>query len=143
MRHAHASTVHLYDRLFRVPNPGAERDFIEDLNPDSMKSITAQLEHPNIVDRPALASGIEDAKRKLHLDGGRVALIVPDPSFRVIVPPISGRSRDTSPDRMRLSNFRYATIVLSMASAPLASLTGFILSSTTAFPLMFGSNRLW
>ena len=43
-RHAQASTVHLYDRLFRVPNPGAERDFIEDLNPDSMKSITAQLE---------------------------------------------------------------------------------------------------
>ncbi|HEY1290073.1 MAG TPA: glutamine--tRNA ligase/YqeY domain fusion protein [Burkholderiales bacterium] len=49
VRHAHASTVHLYDRLFRVPNPGAERDFIEDLNPDSMKSITAQLE-------PALAA---------------------------------------------------------------------------------------
>ena len=44
VRHAHASSVHLYDRLFRVPNPGAERDFIEDLNPDSMKSITAQLE---------------------------------------------------------------------------------------------------
>jgi glutaminyl-tRNA synthetase len=44
VRQAHASSVHLYDRLFRVPNPGAERDFIEDLNPDSMKSITAQLE---------------------------------------------------------------------------------------------------
>ena len=48
-RHAHAAPVHLYDRLFSVPNPGAERDFIEDLNPDSMKSITAQLE-------PALAA---------------------------------------------------------------------------------------
>jgi glutaminyl-tRNA synthetase len=47
-RHAHAAPVHLYDRLFRVPSPGSERDFIEDLNPDSMKSITAQLE-------PALA----------------------------------------------------------------------------------------
>src|SRR5262249_56694185 len=44
VRRAPASTVHLYDRLFRVTNPGAERDFIEDLNPDSMKSITAQLE---------------------------------------------------------------------------------------------------
>ena len=44
VRHAHAAKVHLYDRLFRVSNPGAERDFIEDLNPDSMKSITAQLE---------------------------------------------------------------------------------------------------
>ena len=47
-RHAHAAPVHLYDRLFRVPSPGSERYFIEDLNPDSMKSITAQLE-------PALA----------------------------------------------------------------------------------------
>jgi len=43
-RHAYQARVHLYDRLFRVPNPGAERDFIEDLNPDSMKSVTAQLE---------------------------------------------------------------------------------------------------
>ena len=44
VRQAHASSVHLYDRLFRVPNPGAERDFIDDLNPDSMRSIAAQLE---------------------------------------------------------------------------------------------------
>jgi glutaminyl-tRNA synthetase len=43
-RHAHAAPVHLYDRLFSVPNPGAERDFIEDLNKDSKKTITAQLE---------------------------------------------------------------------------------------------------
>ena len=43
-RHAHAAPVHLYDRLFSVPNPGAERDFIEDLNRDSKKTITAQLE---------------------------------------------------------------------------------------------------
>ena len=52
VRHAHASTVHLYDRLFRVPNPGAERDFIEDLNPDSMKSITAQLEPSLVAAKP-------------------------------------------------------------------------------------------
>jgi len=43
-RHAHASPVHLYDRLFKVPNPGAERDFLQDLNPDSKKTIHAQLE---------------------------------------------------------------------------------------------------
>jgi len=43
-RHAHASPVHLYDRLFKVPNPGAERDFLQDLNPDSKKTIQAQLE---------------------------------------------------------------------------------------------------
>jgi Tfp pilus assembly PilM family ATPase len=53
--------------------------------PFTASPIVPSFEHPNIVDRPALASGIEEAKRKLRLDGGRVALIVPDPSFRVIV----------------------------------------------------------
>jgi glutaminyl-tRNA synthetase len=43
-RHAHPAPVHLYDRLFGVPSPGAERDFIEDLNKGSKKTITAQLE---------------------------------------------------------------------------------------------------
>ncbi|MDX1375886.1 MAG: glutamine--tRNA ligase, partial [Burkholderiales bacterium] len=45
VRHAHAAEVRLYDRLFSVPQPGAgERDFRLDLNPDSRKSVTAQLE---------------------------------------------------------------------------------------------------
>jgi glutaminyl-tRNA synthetase len=44
LRHGHATPVHLYDRLFNVANPGAERDFIEDLNKDSKRTITAQLE---------------------------------------------------------------------------------------------------
>jgi glutaminyl-tRNA synthetase len=43
-RHAHAGEVRLYDRLFRVPHPGGDRDFREDLNPDSMRVIAAQLE---------------------------------------------------------------------------------------------------
>jgi len=43
-RHAHAAPVHLYDRLFGVSNPGAERDFIEDLNKSSKNTIRAQLE---------------------------------------------------------------------------------------------------
>ncbi len=47
--HAVAAEVRLYDRLFKVANPGAggnasERDFLLDLNPDSQKVITAQLE---------------------------------------------------------------------------------------------------
>ena len=42
--HAYAGEVRLYDRLFRVPHPGRERDFLEDLNPDSKRVITAQLE---------------------------------------------------------------------------------------------------
>jgi glutaminyl-tRNA synthetase len=47
--HAHAAPVHLYDRLFKVSNPGTDHDYLEDLNKDSKRTITAQLE-------PSLAS---------------------------------------------------------------------------------------
>ena len=43
-RHAHAANVRLYERLFKVSEPGVERDFLQDLNPDSMKAVKAQLE---------------------------------------------------------------------------------------------------
>jgi glutaminyl-tRNA synthetase len=43
--HSHAAEVRLYDRLFRVPHPGAgDSDFLKDLNPDSRKAVAAQLE---------------------------------------------------------------------------------------------------
>ena len=51
--HACEATVRLYDRLFAHPHPGArrdgdaaelERDFLDDINPDSLRVITAQLE---------------------------------------------------------------------------------------------------
>jgi len=52
-RHAVRGEVRLYDRLFQVPNPGAgERDFLLDLNPDSMRSVSAWLE-PALCDSPA------------------------------------------------------------------------------------------
>ncbi len=41
---AHAAEVRLYDRLFREPEPGAARDFLQDLNPASMTSVRAQFE---------------------------------------------------------------------------------------------------
>ncbi|HEX6321581.1 MAG TPA: glutamine--tRNA ligase/YqeY domain fusion protein [Burkholderiales bacterium] len=41
-KHAHAAPVHLYDRLFGAAQPG--EDFLRDLNPDSKRAITAQLE---------------------------------------------------------------------------------------------------
>jgi len=50
--HAYAAEVRLYDRLFRVANPGAERDFLEDINPDSVRTIAAQLE-PTLKDAAA------------------------------------------------------------------------------------------
>jgi len=45
VKHACAAGVRIYDRLFKAPHPGAgDRDFLQDLNPDSKKTITAQLE---------------------------------------------------------------------------------------------------
>ncbi|RLJ63770.1 glutamine--tRNA ligase/YqeY domain fusion protein [Sulfurisoma sediminicola] len=44
-KHAYAAEVRLYDRLFAVATPGSgERDFLDDINPQSMTVITAQLE---------------------------------------------------------------------------------------------------
>jgi glutaminyl-tRNA synthetase len=43
-RHAYKADVRLYDRLFAVPHPGTERDFLEDLNPGSKKLIHAYCE---------------------------------------------------------------------------------------------------
>jgi len=44
-RHAYPCEVRLYDRLFKDPHPGSgDRDYIKDLNPDSKKTIAAQLE---------------------------------------------------------------------------------------------------
>jgi len=43
--HAYECEVRLYDRLFKEANPGSGgRDFLDDINPDSIKTITAQLE---------------------------------------------------------------------------------------------------
>jgi len=36
--------VRLYDRLFKVPEPGTDHDFLLDLNPASIKLVQAQLE---------------------------------------------------------------------------------------------------
>ncbi|MCX7141605.1 MAG: glutamine--tRNA ligase/YqeY domain fusion protein [Proteobacteria bacterium] len=44
-KHAFECEVRLFDRLFRVPHPGAgERDFLLDINPEAKKTIRAQLE---------------------------------------------------------------------------------------------------
>ncbi|MDD6088381.1 MAG: glutamine--tRNA ligase/YqeY domain fusion protein [Desulfovibrionaceae bacterium] len=50
-RHAISAKVRLYDHLFTSPTPGSREDvpFTEELNPDSLKTITAKVE-------PALAS---------------------------------------------------------------------------------------
>jgi glutaminyl-tRNA synthetase len=39
-----AAEVRLYDRLFTVPEPGAEEDFVKVVNPHSLETVTARLE---------------------------------------------------------------------------------------------------
>jgi glutaminyl-tRNA synthetase len=43
--HAYEAEIRMYDRLFKDPHPGSgDKDFLEDINPDSVTTITAQLE---------------------------------------------------------------------------------------------------
>ncbi|MBI5107365.1 MAG: glutamine--tRNA ligase, partial [Rhodocyclales bacterium] len=66
-KRSYAAEVRLYDRLFKVPQPGAERDFLDDINPDSVKTLTAQLE-------PAL----RDARAEDHYQFERHGYFVAD-----------------------------------------------------------------
>ncbi|MDE2971470.1 MAG: glutamine--tRNA ligase/YqeY domain fusion protein [Acidobacteriota bacterium] len=49
-RHAVPATVRLYDRLFRVEEPGRDGDFADDLNPDSMRINRAARIEPSVRD---------------------------------------------------------------------------------------------
>ena len=49
-QHAYTAEIRLYDRLFKEAHPGSgDRDYLNDLNPDSVKTINAQLE-PSLKD---------------------------------------------------------------------------------------------
>ncbi len=65
-RHACGGEVRLYDRLFRVPQPGTQRDFLEDLNPGSVRTVTAQLE-------PALKDALSGERFQFERHGYFVA----------------------------------------------------------------------
>ncbi len=59
--------VRLYDRLFAVANPDAGgKDFLQDLNPSSKKTITAQIE-------PALAQAKPEERFQFERHGYFVA----------------------------------------------------------------------
>jgi glutaminyl-tRNA synthetase len=60
VRHAHAAPVHLYDRLFKAAQPGD--DFRADLNPESKRTIAAQLE-------PALAAARDGERFQFERHG--------------------------------------------------------------------------
>ena len=61
-RHAYAGELRIYDRLFAVPQPGRDHDFIDDLNRDSMRVITARLE-------PALAEARAEERFQFERHG--------------------------------------------------------------------------
>lgn len=59
--------VRLYDRLFSVPQPGAgDKDFLEEINPDSLKVVTAYVE-------PSLGQAKGDEKFQFERHGYFVA----------------------------------------------------------------------
>ena len=65
--HAYRSEVRLYDRLFREAHPGAgDSDFLQDINPDSIKIVTAYLE-------PALKEARADERFQFERHGYYVA----------------------------------------------------------------------
>ncbi|MFN8695360.1 MAG: glutamine--tRNA ligase/YqeY domain fusion protein [Burkholderiales bacterium] len=65
--HAHAAEVRLFDRLFKAPHPGrTTENFLDDLNPDSKKVITAYLE-------PALKDAAPDTRYQFERHGYFVA----------------------------------------------------------------------
>ncbi len=58
--------VRLYDRLFAVPHPGAEQDFMLDINPQSLRTVTARIE-------PALAGAAAEDRFQFERHGYFVA----------------------------------------------------------------------
>jgi len=50
--HSKTATVHLYDRLFNVPNPASQEDFLEAINPDCLE----------VVDNARVELSLADAK---------------------------------------------------------------------------------
>jgi len=66
-KHSHAADVRLYDRLFKVAEPGVGHDFLQDLNPASIKLVKAQLE-------PSL----RDAKLEQHFQFERHGYFIRD-----------------------------------------------------------------
>ena len=61
-RHAYKADVRLYDRLFAVPQPGAERDFLADLNPQSKQIVHAWCE-------PALRDALPEQRFQFERHG--------------------------------------------------------------------------
>jgi glutaminyl-tRNA synthetase len=56
--------LRVYDRLFRVENPGADRDFLEDLNPENLR-----VTHGIIEPAAASSAGLEEQRFQFERQG--------------------------------------------------------------------------
>jgi len=76
--HSVSAQVRLYDRLFRVPHPGADRvrDFIELLNPDSLQ----------VLSEARLEFGLDRAAAGERFQFERLGYFVPDTDSKVDAP---------------------------------------------------------
>ncbi|TVQ31652.1 MAG: glutamine--tRNA ligase/YqeY domain fusion protein [Wenzhouxiangella sp.] len=72
--HAVKTEVRLYDRLFRVPNPAADKnvDFVDHINPDSLE----------VLDSAMLEPGLDQAGHGACFQFERLGYFVPDPASR-------------------------------------------------------------
>ncbi len=80
--HAYECEVRLYDRLFKEANPGSGgRDFLDDINPNSVQVITAQLEQ-----------SLQDAKPEDSFQFERHGYFVADSKDSVAGKPVFNRT---------------------------------------------------
>lgn len=81
-QHAYECEIRLYDRLFKEAHPGSgDRDYLDDINPNSMQTITAQLE-------PSL----KDAKPEDRFQFERHGYFVADKKDSMVGKPVFNRT---------------------------------------------------
>ncbi len=80
--HAYQAEIRMYDRLFKEAHPGsADRDFLDDLNPNSVTTVTAQLE-----------LALQDAKPAESFQFERHGYFVADRKDSVVGKPVFNRT---------------------------------------------------
>jgi glutaminyl-tRNA synthetase len=77
--HAYEADIRLYDRLFAAAQPGAATgNYLDDLNPDSVKTIRAQLE-PDL--KNAVPEAVFQFERHGYFVADRVESVAGAPVF--------------------------------------------------------------
>lgn len=80
--HAYAAEIRMYDRLFKEAHPGSgDKDFLDDINPNSVTTITAQLE-----------AGLQDSKPAETFQFERHGYFVSDRKDSVAGKPVFNRT---------------------------------------------------